>query len=113
MKKFRICCLGIFLAVCMLVGCGKQEEEQETSEEITTAGKVEMNLWYTDESIGAYLASAAEAFGQEHNVIITPMQVSAIDYLENINQKNIDGTDMVDIYILNSESLEKAYMKQN
>lgn len=110
MKKFRICCLGIFLAVCMLVGCGKQEEEQETSEEITTAGKVEMNLWYTDESIGAYLASAAEAFGQEHNVIITPMQVSAIDYLENINQKNIDGTDMVDIYILNSESLEKAYM---
>lgn len=110
MKKAGKRCLGILLAVCMLAGCGTAQEEPTTKEETAAAARVEMNLWYTDEAMGTYLAAASGSFGQEHNVTVTPRQMSAIDYLENINWQNIEETGIVDVYILNSESLEKAYM---
>ncbi len=110
MKKFVWYCLLILAAVSMLAGCGSRGEEQDTSDETTTAENIELNLWYTDESMTAYMSEAAEAFGRENQVAVIPRQISAIDYLENINQQNIAETDIVDVYILNSESLEKAYM---
>lgn len=110
MKKFVWHCLLIFMTVGMLAGCGNKGEEQSTSDETTSAENIELNLWYTDESMAAYMNEAANAFGLEHNIAVTPRQISAIDYLENINQQNIAETDIVDVYILNSESLEKAYM---
>lgn len=110
MKKLVKRCLAVLMAGCMLTGCGSTQEEPTTSEETTTAARVEMNLWYTDEAMDTYMPAAAGSFGQEHHALVTPRQVSAIDYLENINQQNIEGTDVVDVYILNSESLEKAYL---
>ena len=110
MKKSVKRCLGILLTVCILAGCGSAQEEPATKEETTTSERVEMNLWYTDEAMDTYLAAASGSFGQEHNVTIIPRQMSAIDYLENINQQNIKETDIVDVYILNSEWLEKSYM---
>lgn len=113
MKRFvlSLYCLLLFAAVCMLAGCGGQGEKQtETPGESATSGRAEMNLWYTDEAIGAYLAEAASSFGKEHNATVTPRQVSSVEYLENINKQNIEEKDIVDVYILNSESLEKAYM---
>ncbi len=109
MKRFRRCCVGILAAVCVMAGCAASEEP-DTKEETTTAGRLEMNLWYTDEAMDTYMAAAAGSFGQEHQVTVTPRQISAIDYLENINRQNIEDTDVADVYILNSESLEKAYM---
>lgn len=102
-------CLGILLAACMLAGCGNKGEEADTKAE-TVSEQAEMNLWYTDESMETYMAAAAGAFGKQHQITVTPRLVSAIDYLENINQQNIGGTDVVDVYILNSESMEKAYL---
>ncbi len=110
MKKFVRYCLLIVVTVSMLAGCGSRGEEQDTSDETTTAENIELNLWYTDESMAAYINKAAEAFGLEYQIAVTPRQISAIEYLENINQQNIAETDIVDVYILNSESLEKAYM---
>lgn len=110
MKKLVKRCLGILLAACMLAGCGTAQEEPITKEETTTAGNVEINLWYTDEAMDTYMAEAADSFGKEHNVPVIPRQMSSIDYLEMINQQNIEETDVVDVYVLNSESLEKAYM---
>ena len=75
----------------MLAGCGSRGEEQDTSDETTTAENIELNLWYTDESMTAYMSEAAEAFGRENQVAVIPRQISAIDYLENINQQNING----------------------
>ena len=100
MKKFVWYCLLILAAVSMLAGCGSRGEEQDTSDETTTAENIELNLWYTDESMTAYMSEAAEAFGRENQVAVIPRQISAIDYLENINQQNIAETDIVDVYIL-------------
>lgn len=110
MKKFGLYCLGILTAVSMLAGCGGRGKEQETTEEPTTTGRAEINLWYTDEDMGTYMAAAAGSFGQNNQATVTPRRISAIDYLENINQQNIAETDIADVYILNSESLEKAYL---
>lgn len=110
MKRLVKRCLGILLAAGVLAGCGDAQEEPITKEETTATAQVELNLWYTDEDMDAYMAEAAASFGKEHNVSVTPRQMSSIDYLERINQQNIEEADMVDVYILNSESLEKAYM---
>lgn len=109
MKKFGRCCLAVLTAVCVAAGCAAGEEP-ETKEKSTPAEKLELNLWYTDEAMDTYMAAAAGSFGKEHQVTVTSRQVSAIDYLENINQQNIEDSAPVDVYILNSESLEKAYM---
>ncbi len=109
MKRLGKRCLGVLMAVCMLAGCGSTAEAPST-EETTTAKKPELNLWYTDEAMDTFMAAAAGSFAREHNVTVTPRLMSSIDYLENVNQQNIAETDVADVYILNSESLEKAYM---
>lgn len=108
MKKLGKRCLAVGLAVCLLAGCAGAQQEPIPSEETTTTEKIEMNLWYTDEEMDTYMAAAAGSFGQEHHAVVTARQVSSVDYLENINRQNIEDTDVVDVYILNSESLEKA-----
>ena len=109
MKRFGKRCLTLLLAVCLAAGCGAPSEVAPT-EETATREKQEMNLWYTDAAMDTYMAAAAGAFGREHQVSVTARQISAVDYLENINRQNVQETDVVDVYILNSESLEKAYL---
>lgn len=109
MKRLGKRCLMLLLTACIAAGCGAASEAPST-EESATEKKQEINLWYTDASMDTYMAAAAGAFGREHGITVTPRQMSAIDYLENINEQNIQETDIADVYILNSESLEKAYM---
>ncbi|NLZ80481.1 MAG: extracellular solute-binding protein [Clostridiales bacterium] len=84
------------------------ETVESFSEEETKP--VEMNLWYTNELLEAYFNEAARVYGEENNVLVTPKLVSTIDYLESINKSNIEKNSIVDVYILNSESIEKAYL---
>lgn len=80
-----------------------EEEEQEKPEQLT--------VWYTDSGIEAYIQAAAEAYRKETGIIVIPVPMSAIDYLEAVNQANItDNQANADVYILNSEFLEEAYL---
>lgn len=83
--------------------------EVESSSEINNATR-EINLWYNNQLLEAYISEAAKVYGEENDVIVTPKLVSSIDYLESINQENYNKTNIVDVYIMNSESLEKAYL---
>jgi len=100
------------IAVIGLTGCGKTEEEtteSTTTEQIDFAK--ELTVWYTDHEIAAYMNAAANAFLEETGVQIHLEEMSTIDYLENINQANLsEEQSCVDVYILNSNQLEKAYL---
>ncbi len=84
MKK-RKKILGVFLAVAaaavlLLVGVysGRNVGQGETGDTIL-AGKPTLNLWYTDESLEDFLASAALDFSEERNVRVIPTLVSGLE----------------------------------
>ena len=69
-----------------------------------------VNLWYTDEALGDYLARVALDFSEEQDVRVIPKLVSGLEYLENINRESLDTNTYPDLYIIGNESLEKAWL---
>jgi len=106
------------LAVAMLLGLGgcamhpeERKQEESSSEEETQKKPKQLTVWYTDAGIATYLQAAAEAYQKETGIAVTPVSMSTIDYLEAVNQTNInENQENVDVYILNSEFLEEAYL---
>lgn len=116
------------MTACLMMSvtaCGKEEDKDSKTEENKTSQteeKVEteegdleniggvLNLWYTDNAITPYLEQVAAGFKEENQVSVNLVPTSSIDYLEMINQSNIDGVQRADVFLLNSESLEKAYL---
>lgn len=109
MKKFAKAML--FLAVIVMIGsCGQKQEEETLESSITEVQAEEMTVWYTDPKIAAYMNQAASIYQKKTGIRIKLEECSSIDYLESINQANIaENQAAVDLYILNSDSLEKAY----
>ena len=110
-KKFAVGTAIFFLAV-VLGGCGQKREEETSESNLETRAEVdELTIWYTDPKIAPYINQAAEAYREQTGISIFVEEQSSIDYLESINQTNISGEQGgVDLYVLNSDSLEKAYL---
>lgn len=86
------------------------EEEEESSNFMDSLGEPDtINLWYTNDELTSYLKICALTFSRSHDIQVNIELVSSVDYLENINSSTKNG-DSVDVYILNTESLEKAYL---
>ena len=81
-----------------------------TDDEKKKKKKDNLEIWYTDEALGDYLARAALSYYQETGVRVVPTYVSGVQYLEQINQAEIDGTNAPDLYIVTNDMLEKAYL---
>lgn len=121
-KNRKVIIFVLILVILLFVGCfNKQKSNIETKTDLkvteTVEGSleektepIEMNIWYTNEILESYMNEAARVYGEENNAIVTPKLVSTIDYLESINKANIEENSIVDVYILNSESIEKAYL---
>ena len=115
------------MTACLMMSvtaCGKEEDKDSKTDENKTSqteekmetedGNLEdlgsLNLWYADNAITPYLEQVAVMFEEENQVSVNLVPTSSIDYLEMINQSNIDGVQRADVFLLNSESLEKAYL---
>lgn len=72
--------------------------------------KPTVNIWYTDEALGDFLASAALEFSSDRDVRVIPRLVSGLEYLETINQESLHSSSIPDMYIIGNDSLEKAYL---
>ena len=125
---YRIWKKGLFImTACLMMSvtaCGKEEDKDSKTDENKTSqteekmetedGNLEdlgsLNLWYADNAITPYLEQVAVMFEEENQVSVNLVPTSSIDYLEMINQSNIDGVQRADVFLLNSESLEKAYL---
>ncbi len=68
-------------------------------------------LWYTDESLTEYLNSMALAYYEEYGgTKVTPVLVSGVEYLEQINHASVYDEATPDLYITSNDNLMKAYL---
>lgn len=74
------------------------------------SSKETIYFWYTDDALTDYLNSAAVVFNEENDVRVMPILVSATEYLETINQASLYTERVPDMYLIGSDSLEKAYL---
>lgn len=115
-KILRAMALSLAI-VTMVTACGNAEGTVDTTESVTSVTKEEnqdsitMNLWYTDDYLTDYLKVGVENYMEDNpNVKIVLKQVAESGYLENINANSIKRTDVVDIYTLPVDDIEKAYL---
>ena len=50
------------------------------------------------------------SFGEQNKVRVIPVLTSDSEYLEAVNQETLHSDQIPDIYLLSSDSLEKAYL---
>lgn len=72
--------------------------------------KENIEIWYTDEALGDYLARAALQYYEDEGVRVVPTYVSGVQYLEQINDAQIRGENAPDLYIVSNDMLQKAYL---
>lgn len=74
-------------------------------------GKETIHVWYTDEALTDYMNSRALNYMEENeDVRVVPTLVSAVEYLESINEATMEQDVYPDLFLITNDSLEKAYM---
>ena len=112
-KRKRLAKGAVFLFLAVVLGSCGQKQEEETPESSSEARieVEELTVWYTDPGIAPYMNQAAEAYREQTGIQIILEEQSSIEYIESINRTNIAEDQVgVDLYILNSDSLGKAYL---
>lgn len=106
-KIYAVLLVIAMTALTALAGNGESGQTE-------TAGlfqkKENIVIWYTDDGLSDYLARAALMYYEEKNVRVTPVLVSGLQYLENINDARMKGEGAPDLYIISNDTLEKAYL---
>ena len=104
-------------AVIAMAAAAVYGSTQEMSQTLDTGdrlqlfrGKETIYCWYSDESLSGYINAAAVSFGEQNKVRVIPVLTSDSEYLEVINQVTLHSDQIPDIYLLSSDSLEKAYL---
>ncbi|MDO5574974.1 MAG: sugar ABC transporter substrate-binding protein [bacterium] len=83
-----------------------REQIQDTEKDKTGP----LILWYTDESLTDYLMSISLAYQGYSGTKVSPVLVSGVEYLEQINAASINDQDAPDLYITSNDNLMKAYL---
>lgn len=90
------------------------KDEQEADSGLTLSAsdnKETIHLWYTDEALTDYLGSCALHYMEENDdVRVVPSHVSAVEYLERINEASTQEEIYPDLYVVTNDCLEKAYL---
>ena len=69
-----------------------------------------LTIWYTDSYLDEYIRNAAVVYEEKTGVKVVSTKVSGLEYLEAIQKATIDDNYGPDLFVLGSESLEKAYL---
>ena len=69
-----------------------------------------LTIWYTDAYLEEYIRNAAVVYEEKTGVKVVSTKVSGLEYLEQIQKATIDDGYGPDLFVLGSESLEKAYL---
>lgn len=114
MKRFIKKAFSIVLSIVLigsLIGCEKQSKNQsvETLSESVEEQK-EIILWYTNEELSNYINEVSKEFETDYNVIVHSKLVSAMDYIESINQAVLNDEAAPDLFISENNNLEKIYL---
>ena len=112
--KKRIIATAAVIAMAAAAVYGSTQEmsqTQDTGERLQLfRGKETIYCWYSDEALSGYINAAAVSFGEQNKVRVIPVLTSDSEYLEAVNQETLHSAQIPDIYLLSSDSLEKAYL---
>ena len=112
--KKRIIATAAVIAMAAAAVYGSTQEmsqTQDTGDRLQLfRGKETIYCWFSDESLSGYINAAAVSFGEQNKVRVIPVLTSDSEYLEVINQVTLHSDQIPDIYLLSSDSLEKAYL---
>ena len=82
--------------------------KKEAEPGVDENGVLTLTLWYTDDSLTDYLNSAALRYFDDTGVRVEPVLKSGLEYLDAIGAASYEGTDAPDLYIIGTESIERA-----
>lgn len=122
MRKIYSKVLALIICITLmfnLFGCDRKEDVVIQTNNFDTYKEMEdylmsgvsegtsITLWYTDESDEVYLSKAAGEFEKSYNIKVSLNLYDGMDYLEDINNENINGQGP-DIFILSNDQIRKA-----
>ena len=113
LKKRMIATAAVIAMAAAAVYGSTQEmsQTQDTGERLQLfRGKESIYCWFSDEALSGYINAAAVSFGEQNKVRVIPVLTSDSEYLEAVNQETLHSAQIPDIYLLSSDSLEKAYL---
>lgn len=113
LKKRMIATAAVIAMAAAAVYGSTQEmsQTQDTGERLQLfRAKETIYCWYSDEALSGYINAAAVSFGEQNKVRVIPVLTSDSEYLEAVNQETLHSAQIPDIYLLSSDSLEKAYL---
>ena len=103
--------LSILLVISMLLAvCFVAYRQNNDGDNIFAGSDETLYFWYTDASLEAYINTAALEYYDATGIRVVPVLHSGVEYLEDINAASLSGNEVPDLYILGSDSIEKAAM---
>lgn len=84
------------------------QEEKETAE--YEQAQPELTLWYTDDSMSGYLYDCAKKYYEESGIAVDVVLKDSLGFVESIYQTSMDDAGYPDIYMIQNDSLGKAYL---
>lgn len=109
-RFFSAFLVAVMLCLVLLQGLRIENGAGDGGSDIL-GGRQTIHVWYTDEALTDYMNSRALDFMEEHEEVrVVPTLVSAVEYLETINEATLTQDVYPDLYLITNDSLEKAYM---
>lgn len=105
--------LFVLLSILMVFGAwyfGDESMAEENNGSITGLQKDTIYVWYTDEALSGYMNSVALDFYEETDIRVVPVLKTGSEYIEEIYSASISGNEIPDVYVVGSDSIEKAAM---
>ena len=106
--------ISIGLAVVLIAGFAgcKETTDKNSAGNLNEVKDVqpEIVLWYTNDELSDYMEEAAKEYSAKNQITITPKLVSAMDYIENINQAVLEDGTAPDLFVAENSNLEKLYL---
>ena len=113
--KKRIIATAAVIAMAAAAVYGSTQEMTQTQADGNGLqlfrNKETIYCWYSDEALSGYINAAAVSFGEQNKgVRVIPVLTSDSEYLEAVNEESLHSEQIPDVYLLSSDSLEKAYL---
>lgn len=107
-----LACTILFMTIAVMYSKDRQDKEIEVEdpegETVVVDAGADLIIWYNDSRLLPYLQEMGYLYSSGSSLEL--VQVSALGYLEKINEYNLEGKGMPDIFIMGSEMMEKAYL---
>lgn len=106
--KKRISMAAVVILLAFLLWYAMEDSMTE-GENVTQQAKEEVSLdvWYSDESLQAYVESAAESYEKKNNVKVNTKQLAEIDYIQMIHDNSVgEEFEGPDVYLVTNDQLE-------